>query len=197
MQAKDKFLEKINLLIFIFCLFFFKNIYAEDVYDKILNYNSSLKNSSANFIQTNENYIQEGKIFFGKERIKIIYTKPQKITIILSEKKGIYINHDLQESQFFATKNTHIKFLLNIFYKKKYLENTNLKESKDKIEIGKKIKLDGILYDIKLVYENWPTTLRRLEINNDNEKTQMGFFDYSLEKSFEKKFFSMVNPYIN
>ena len=104
MRAKDKFLEKINLLIFSFILGFSQNIYADNIYKKVLNYNNSLKNSSANFIQTNINYLQEGIIFFGDKRIKIIYTNPQKITIILSEKKGMYINHELKETQFFMTK---------------------------------------------------------------------------------------------
>ena len=113
MQAKDKFLEKINLLIFILFLSFSHNLYSENIYEKIFNYNNALKNSSANFIQTNSNYVQEGIIFFGKKRIKITYTKPQKITIILSEKKGIYINHELKESQFFATKNSYIKFFFD------------------------------------------------------------------------------------
>ena len=67
MQAKDKFLEKINLLILILSLCFSHNLNAENIYEKIFNYNNSLKNSSANFIQTNNNYIQEGIIFFGDE----------------------------------------------------------------------------------------------------------------------------------
>ena len=110
MQVKDKFLEKINFLILIFILCFSHTLNAENIYEKIFNYNDNLKNSSVNFIQTNVNEIQEGMMFFGDRRIKIVYKKPQKITIILSEKKGIYINHELEESQFFATKNSYIKF---------------------------------------------------------------------------------------
>ena len=197
MQAKDKFLEKINILIIVLCLFFSNNIYAENINEKILNYNNSLKNSTANFIQTNNNYLQEGIIFFGNKRIKIAYTKPQKITIILSEKKGIYINHELKESQFFATRNSYIKFLFDVFHKKEYLQNLDVTESDYEIEIIEKIDLDNIFYNIKLVYENKPIKLRRLEIKNDKEETQMGFFNHNQEKSFEKKFFSMIDPYLN
>ena len=64
-------------------LCFSQTLRAEDIYEKIFNYNDQLKNSSVKFIQTNLNEIQEGVIYFGDERIKIIYTKPQKITIIL------------------------------------------------------------------------------------------------------------------
>jgi len=197
MQAKDKFLEKINLLILVLGLCVSQNLYAENIYEKIFNYNNTLKNSVANIIQTENNNLQEGVIFFGDERIKIIYKKPQKITIIISEKKGIYINHELEESQFFATKNSYIKFLFDVFYKIKFLKNITVKESNDKIEISDKFELDNILYNIKLIYENEPIKLRRLEINDGDEKTQMGFFNHSLEKNFENKFFSMVDPYLN
>jgi len=197
MQAKDKFLEKINLIILFISLCFSHTLNAEDIYEKIFSYNDQLKNSSVNFIQTNHNEIQEGVIYFGDERIKIIYTKPQKITIIFSEKKGIYINHELEESQFFATKNSYIKFLFDIFHKKKYLKELTLKNSNYKIEIGEKIKLDNDLYKVKIEYENEPIKLRRLEIIGKNEKTQMGFFDHKIEQNFNNKIFSMIDPYLN
>ena len=83
------------------------------------------------------------------------------------------------------------------FTKKKYLENLPITESDHRVEIVEKIKLDDILYNIKLIYENKPINLRRLEIIENDKKTQMGFFNLSFEKSFNKKFFSMVDPYIN
>jgi hypothetical protein len=84
-----------------------------------------------------------------------------------------------------------------VFHKEKYLEEAIVKEAKDKIEIVEDIKLDKIVYNIRLIYENDPIKLRRLEINDDNEKTQMGFFNHNLEKEIEKKFFSMIDPYLN
>ena len=197
MRAKDRFLEKIKLIILIVGLCFSNSLYAENIYEKIFNYNDSLKNSSVSFIQTDTNYVQEGVIFFGDKRIKIVYKSPQKLTIILSEKKGMYINHELKESYFFTTKKSYIKFFFDVFHKKKYLENLPITESDHRVEIVEKIKLDDILYNIKLIYENKPINLRRLEIIENDKKTQMGFFNLSFEKSFNKKFFSMVDPYIN
>ena len=197
MRTKDKFLEKINFLILLISLFFSHALYAENIYEKIFNYNDKLKNSSVNFIQNNLNDIQEGVIFFGDKRIKINYKKPSEITIILSEKKGIYINHELKESQFFATRKSYIKFLFDVFHKKEYLQNLDVTESDYEIEIIEKIELDNIFYNIKLVYENKPIKLRRLEIKNDKEETQMGFFNHNQENSFENKFFSMIDPYLN
>ena len=197
MQAKDKFLEKIKLLILFISLCFSYSLSAENINEKIFNYNNKLKNSSVNFIQNNLNDIQEGVIFFGDKRIKINYKKPSEITIILSEKKGIYINHELKESQFFATRKSYIKFLFDVFHKKEYLQNLDVTESDYEIEIIEKIELDNIFYNIKLVYENKPIKLRRLEIKNDKEETQMGFFNHNQENSFENKFFSMIDPYLN
>jgi len=197
MQAKDKFFEKINLLILILSLCFSHNIYAEDIYEKVFKYNNSLKNSTANFIQTNTNYVQEGEVFFGDKRIKIEYTNPQKLTIILSEKKGMYTNHDLKETEFFLTKKSYIKVFFDIFHKNDHIKNLAIKKSKHEIVINEKIKIDEDYFYIKLIYENDPIKLRRLEIKGDDEKIQMGFFSHKNGGVFDKSFFSMIDPYLN
>ncbi len=197
MQAKDKFLEKINSLLFVLILCFSQNLNAENFYKKIFDYNDTLKNSSANFIQTNTDSLQEGKIFFGEKRIRINYESPQKISLILSEKKGVYINHELEESEFFTTKKSYIKIFFDIFHKKNQLKNMTLKKSNQQIVISKEIQLDNVFFNISLNYENDPITLRRLVIISDDEKIQMGFFDHKIEDNFNKSFFSMIDPYLN
>tara|TARA_B100001059_G_scaffold74235_1_gene71838 strand:- start:1375 stop:1959 length:585 start_codon:yes stop_codon:yes gene_type:complete len=194
MRAKDKFFEKTKLIVLILC--FSQNLNAGNLYEKIFNYNDELKNSSANFIQTSINNIEEGIIFFGDERIKINYNKPKKLTIILSDKKGVYINHELKESQFFITKKSYIKIFFDIFQKKNHLKKMSLKEAVDQIVIVEEVYIEGVLYTIKLIYENDPIKLRRLEIISDNEKIQMGFFNHNKENIFDKKFFSMIDPYL-
>ena len=52
-------------------------------------------------------------------------------------------------------------------------------------------------FNIKLIYENEPINLRRLEIINEDEKTQMGFFNHIQEQNFNKNFFSMIDPHLN
>ena len=108
----------------------------------------------------------------------------------------MYINHSIKESEFFGTKNSYIKFFFDVFHNKKYLESLTVTESDHQIEISEKIKLNNILYKIKLIYENEPINLRRLEILDNNEKTQMGFFNHRSKQIFEKNFFSMVDPYL-
>ena len=194
MQVKDKFFEKTKLIILI--LFFSQNLNAENFYDKIFNYNNELKNSSANFIQINVNHIQEGVIFFGDGRIKINYNKPEKLTIILSDKKGVYINHELQESEFFVTKKSYIKNFFDIIHNKNHLKKISIEEALDQIVISEEVDLDNTFYTIRLVYENDPIKLRRLEIISSEEKIQMGFFNHNKENIFDKNFFSMIDPYL-
>jgi len=194
MRVKDKFFEKTKLIILILC--FSQHLNAENFYNKIFNYNNDLKNSSANFIQTNVNQIQEGVIFFGDERIKINYNNPEKLTIILSDKKGVYINHKLQESEFFVTKKSYIKNFLDIIQNKNHLKKTSIEEVFDQIVISEEIYLENTFYTIRLVYENDPIKLRRLEIISGEEKIQMGFFNHNKENVFDKNFFSMIDPYL-
>ena len=194
MRVKDKFFEKTKLIILILC--FSQNLNAENLYEKIFNYNDELKNSSASFIQTNINHIQEGIIFFGDERIKINYSDPEKLTIILSDKKGVYINHGLKESEFFVTKKSYIKNFFDIIHNKNHLKNMYIEGVGNQIVISEKTYLDNTLYTVKLVYENDPIKLRRLEIISDDEKIQMGFFNHNKENIFDKNFFSMIDPYL-
>jgi hypothetical protein len=194
MLAKDRFLEKIKFIILILC--FSQNLNAVNLYEKIFNYNDELKNSSANFIQTNINDVQEGTIFFGDERIKINYNNPEKLTIILSDKKGVYINHELKESEFFITKKSFIKIFFDIFQKKNHLKKMSIKGMADQIVISEETYLDNTLYTIKLVYENDPIKLRRLEITSNDEIIHMGFFNHNKENIFDRSFFSMIDPYL-
>ena len=148
------------------------------------------------FIQTNINHIQEGVIFFGDGRIKINYNKPEKLTIILSDKKGVYINHELQESEFFVTKKSYIKNFFDIIHNKNHLKKKSIEEVFDQIVISEEADLDNAFYTIRLIYENDPIKLRRLEIISSEEKIQMGFFNHNKENVFDKKFFSMIDPYL-
>ena len=72
-----------------------------------------------------------------------------------------------------------------------------IKKSNHHIEFNKDFQLDNILFNISVVYENEPIKLRRLVIEGNDEKIQMGFFDHKFEKTFNKNFFSMIDPYLN
>ena len=197
MLVKDKFLKKINHLITIVVIFSSPTLIAKDTLIKLLDYNNSLKKTSALFIQSDGKSIEEGIVYFGLNRIKIEYTMPKKITIILSEKKGVYINHDLKESQYFNTNKSYVKIFFKILKGSEFLETSKIRESKNIIEISKDFDLNNNFYKIKVIYENDPIKLRKIVVLENSNDFEIGFFGHNNLKTLDKKFFSMVDPYLN
>jgi len=197
MLVKDKFLKKISHLITIVVIFSSPTLIAKDTLIKLLDYNNSLKTTSALFIQSDGKSIEEGIVYFGLNRIKIEYTMPKKITIILSEKKGVYINHDLKESQYFNTNKSYVKIFFKILKGWEFLETSKIRESKNIIELSKTFDLNDNYYKIKVIYENDPIKLRKIVVLENSNDFEIGFFGHNNLKTLEKKFFSMVDPYLN
>ena len=195
MLEKDKFLEKTSYLIFLTLIFFSQVLIAETTKSKILNYNASLINSSALFIQNDGIEIQEGKIYFGYDRIKINYKYPQNTTLILSERKGVYINHNLKESQYFNTNKSFIKIFFKLLKSNEFKEKP--KSEENFIKINDRFVLEDIVYQITILYENNPIKLRKIMVLEDNQNLEISFFDHNNLEFFDKKFFSMVDPYLS
>ena len=195
MLEKDKYLEKINYLIFLVIIFFSQGLIAETLKLKIIKYNNDLKNSSALFLQNDGDSLEEGIIYFGIDRIKINYTKPIKLTLILSEKKGIYTNHELRESQYFNTNKSYIKVFFKILKGDNFLDKPKMLENF--VELNHDFSLNNNIYKIKIIYEYDPIKLRKIIILENNQKIEMGFYNHNNLETYEKKFFSMINPYLN
>ena len=198
MLEKDRFLEKTNYLIyFIYLIFilFSQALVAETTLSKIINYNANLINSSALFVQKDGTEIQEGKIYFGSDRIKIDYEFPQKLTLILSERKGVYINHNLKESQYFNTNKSFIKIFFKLLKGGDFPGKPKVEESF--IKINDSFVVEDIYYQITILYENKPIKIRKIMILEDNQNLEISFFDHKSLEFFDKKFFSMVDPYLN
>ena len=195
MLEKDKFSEKTSYLIFLTLIFFSQVLVAETSISKLINYNADLINSSALFIQNDGIDIQEGEIFFGSDRIKINYKNPQKLTLILSEQKGVYINHNLKESQYFNTNKSFIKFFFKILKNNEFVGEPEVE--KGFIKINDSFFLDDIYYQITIIYENNPIKIRKIRILEDDQSLEISFFDHNNLKFFNKKFFSMLDPYLD
>ena len=106
MLVKDKFLKKDKLIFFlkiILLTFLTKILFANttDKKDILINYVQNIKNFSANFIQSDGQSIEEGIIYIGKDRIRVDYFNPSKITIVMDQDKAMYVNYDLGEVQYF------------------------------------------------------------------------------------------------
>ncbi len=197
MLVKDKCLEKIkSYIIFLVCILFVTNIYAQNITNELNRYNYELKNSSMSFIQSDGITLEEGKIYIGEERIKVDYFIPNKITIVLSKNKGMYLNHDLEEAQYFKTGKTFVKFFFEIFSEEIFFKNVEFMEIQNTINVFKKVILDEKTYSIKIIYENNPIKIRKIYIDGDGADFEIGFYEFSKGEFYNKDFYSLVNPYL-
>ena len=114
-QVKGKYLKKqINckvLGLFLITILFSKNLVSEELNKKIITYLQGLNSFSSNFIQSDGIYLDQGYIYIKNDMIRLDYTNPDR-TLKISKEKGVYINHELREEEFFSTK----KNIVRIFY---------------------------------------------------------------------------------
>ena len=123
--VKDKFLKKNKLIFFfrIILLVFLTKFLFADTTDKkniLINYVQNIKNFSANFIQSDGQSIEEGMVYIGKDRIRVDYFNPSKITIVMNQDKGMYVNYDLKEVQYFDPQDSTAGVFINIFKNRHY-----------------------------------------------------------------------------
>ena len=90
MLVKEMLLKKIRLLNFIIFLLpiclLKQALGNETKKEEIIHYLENLKHFSSSFIQQNDLSIEEGELFIGEKRVRVEYSNPSKILIILSVK---------------------------------------------------------------------------------------------------------------
>ena len=197
MQEKDRFLEKISF-IFLIALFVLSAnpILGKNIKQELIKHNNSLNNISLFFIQSDGESLEEGLIHIGEERIRVDYISPKKISVVLSKKKGIYIDHELKESEFFSVNNSFIKIYYNMFKDKDFFKKSNIQQTKKRIVIKKNYLIEKIKYPVEIIYENNPIKLRKITVGFDKKKHTLSFVSYKYVKDFEKKFFNLIDPYL-
>ena len=120
-----------------------------------------------------------------KSPIKIDYKHPQNTTLILSERKGVYINHNLKESQYFSTKKSYIKIFFKLLKSNEFAEKPRSEENF--IKINDRFVLGDSIYQITILYENNPIKLRKIMVLEDNQNLEISFFDHNNLEFFDKK----------
>ena len=113
----------------------------------------------------------------------------------MSEKKGVYINHNLKESQYFKTNKSYIKFFFKLLKDNKFAEKPIVEEGF--IKINDNFILEDNYYNISILYENKPIKIRKIIILEDNKNLEISFFDHNNLEFFDKNFFSMIDPYLS
>jgi len=199
--VKDKFLKKnksnfffkIILLIFL-SKFLFANIADEK--DILINYLQNIKSFSANFIQSDGQSIEEGIVYIGKDRIRVDYFSPSKISIVMDQDKAMYVNYDLEEVQYFNPQNSAAGIFINIFKNNFFLDGANIEIKNKNIFLKKEVVKDNDKFSLLIIFEKNPYILRKISIEHNNTYYSVALSNHNFNFIFDKKFFTMANPLI-
>ena len=190
------FLKRSKIINIVFLIFFFSNISLADeiIINRSVKYFKDLKFFSASFIQSDSISLSEGVIYIGSKRIRVEYTRPSKILIILDEDKAMYYNYDLEEDEFFDPRKTSAWFIDDVFNNNNFFLNSNVIENTDNVVLEKTVINEEIEYEIKIIFENNPFILRKIDILGDNFLLNLSFYNHKYNESFDEKFFKLINP---
>ena len=108
----------------------------------------------------------------------------------------MYINHELEETQYFDTNKSFVRIFLEILTGEFSFSKSNLKVFSDSIVLDNKFQINENKYYTKIIYENGPIKLRKIKITENSESFEIGFFNHNNTEINEKGFFSLINPYL-
>ena len=166
---------------------------------QISNYFFKINNFTSKFIQSDTDGIQEGSIYLSNKvkRIKIHYTDPSNIIFILKDNKAMYFNVDLEEVEYFNTKNSIADIFFNVFYDKKFFYNSKIIEKENTIEIKKIISTNEEKREILIFFEKNPLLIKQIKIKENDGYRVMTFINPDFNITFRENFFSIANPLLN
>ena len=195
--------KKLNFLLpFLFIVFLLPNQSSGNqtiLSSKISNYFFKINNFTSNFIQSDSDGIQEGNIYLSNKvkRIKIHYNEPTNIVFVLKNNKAMYFNVDLEEVEYFNTKNSIADIFFKVFYDEEFFYNSAIVEKKNTIEIKKNIIINEEEKEILIFFEKNPLIIKQIKIKENEGYRVMTFINPNFNISFKKNFFSIANPLLN
>ena len=175
MQEKEMCLQRISkklfyfIFIFLFVVFFIPNQVKGNqnvLSSQISNYFFKINNFKSKFIQSDQDGIQEGSIYLSNKvkRIKIHYTDPSNIIFVLKDNKAMYFNVDLEEVEYFGTKDSLADIFFNVFYEEEFFSNSKIVEKKNTIEIKKIVSTNEENVEVLLYFEKNPLLILQIII---------------------------------
>ena len=189
-------------LFFLFTIFLIPNQSKgnQDILSsQISKYFFKINNFTSKFIQSDSDGIQEGDIYLSNKvkRIKIHYTNPSNIVFVLIDNKAMYYNVDLEEVEYFGTKNSIADIFFNVFYDENFFYSSKILEKENTIEIKKIISINEENKEILIFFEKNPLIIKQIKIRENESYRVMTFINPNFNISFEKNFFSIANPLLN
>ena len=199
-QVKGKYLKKqINFkiwVLFFLAIFLSGSLVSKELNSKINTYLQELESFSSNFIQSNGIDLEQGKLYIKDDMIRLDYANPDR-TLKIKKEKGVYINHELKEEEFFSTKNNIIKIFYDIFFKNNFISSLTAKEHNKEIIFEKMIETDSAKVHLKIFFEDSPFLLRKIISKTENDLISISFYDHNYNTVFEEGFFSFVPIYLD
>ena len=195
--------KKLNFLLsFLFIVFLLPNQSNGNqtiLSSKISNYFFKINNFTSKFIQSDSDGIQEGIIYLSNKvkRIKIHYNEPSNIIFVLKNNKAMYFNVDLEEVEYFNTKNSIADIFFKVFYDEEFFYNSTIIEKKNTIEIKKTIIVNEEEREILIFFEKNPLIIKQIKIKENEGYRVMTFTNPNFNISFRENFFSIANPLLN
>ena len=196
MLVKDMYLKNKTVFILIILNIFLSKAFASSNQEisNISNYISNLKNFSVSFLQKESGEFSEGKISIGDERVRVDYTSPTKILIIISNNKAMYYNYNLDEDEFFDPRDTSAWFFFEIFNNLDFFVNSKISIYQNNIIIKKEGSLNDENYKLTIFFENKPLTIRKIELAIGERELILSFFNHNYFANFNKNYFKLINP---
>ncbi len=191
------FLKKSSLFLILVAVFFIsKNINSAEPNEneRVIKYLKNIKNLSVSFIQTDGINLSQGIIAIGKKRLRVEYSSPSKILIILDKDKAMYYNFDLDEDEFFNPQNTSAWYFYEIFKNPSFLKNSPLTNENKNIILRKSGEVEGEPFKLKIEFEDEPMILRKIELTINQDRLSISFYDHEYNKKFDDKYFKLINP---
>ena len=201
MLEKEVFLKKNNIIFFLIfvCTFIvcspaFSEENKKQVKIKLEKYLLNLSEISSDFMQINENQIQEGRFYIKRNRMRIEYLTPSKIVFVIKENKAMYFNVDLNEVQYFNPNKTVAEFFFNLFYKKNFLDDAEIVLGKDFFSLKKNITIQDEDNLIKVFFEKSPLKLRKIDLTSSQGTVSFGITNINYNPDLNDRLFSLANP---
>ena len=135
-------------------------------------------------------------VYIGKDRIRIDYLNPSKISIVMDQDKAMYVNYDLGEVQYFNPQNSVAGIFINIFKNNFFLDGAGIEIKNKNIFLNKEVIIDNDKFSLLILFEKNPYILRKINIEYNNTYYSVALSNHNFNSIFDKKFFTMANPFI-
>ena len=108
----------------------------------------------------------------------------------------MYVNHELEESQFFNVNKTFVKIYYKLFRDKNFFKKASIEIDNDKIIVKKKYLVENTTYPIEIIYENNPVKLKKIKIEQSEKEHTLSLVSYQYADEFRDGFFALIDPYL-